>query len=142
MTRAPEHVNPPAQKPGDHHDHKPGTHSDHELKQARHAVRELKRVIKSPCNRPPIRPDVPRISAFVREAKTDLTFTGKMRWNDVTTDTSGQDITLDQWEAIAVACGPNGTPLDTDAEGPTHPITAATVTNQIATITIGDNHQY
>lgn len=142
MTRTPEHVNPPAQKPGDHHDHKPGTHSDHELKQARHAVRELKRVIKSPCNRPPIRPDVPRISAFVHEAKTDLTFTGKMRWNDVTTDTSGQDITLDQWEAIAVACGPNGTPLDTDAEGPTHPITAATVTNQIATITIGDNHQY
>ena len=128
LPRPPKPTNPPPQAPGHGKDTKPGTHSDHELHKAKKAARELRRVIKSPCNRPPERPKVPRLRFYAHESKTDLEFTGRMRWDDVTVDTSGQDITLERWEAIIVATDKNGNIQDTDAEGQTHTITNATVT--------------
>jgi hypothetical protein len=138
-----KNAHPNAKPPGGGKDHepKPGTHSDADLKKAKRLVRQMRRTIKSPCNRPPDRPNA-RFFAYAHEARTDLRFTGRLRWDDVNVDTSGYPITIDRWEAIIVACNAGGNPLDTDAETPTHNVTAATTAGTIATFTIADTHQY
>ena len=74
--------------------------------------RKIRRHMTSPCNRPPATPTNVQIKFRAREAKTHLEFSGRITWDDVTTDTSGFPInTIDRWDVRWRAVDLQGDPI-------------------------------
>lgn len=81
---------------------------------AKTTQRKLRRVITSPCDRPPESPTGVRLDFTAIEALNHLRFRGKVLWNDVTTDTSGLTInTVDRWDIQWRATDAAGVPIET-----------------------------
>src|SRR5262245_40990731 len=77
--------------------------------------KQVRKVQESPCNRPPAWPDDLVFSVQATEARTHLRFTGKVKWTEVTDDSSGFPIdTVDRYEVRVRACNSSGVPVETE----------------------------
>lgn len=75
--------------------------------------KKVRRLLASPCDRPPASPTGVVMSFTATEARTHLNFRGKIKWNDVTTDTSGLRINnVDRWDIQWRATDSGGTPVE------------------------------
>jgi len=120
----------------------------------RKTKRRLDKLERSPCNRPPAAPDGVRLTFQATEARTHLRFSGKIKWNEVRTDSDGFVIQhlVDLYEATWIACDSDGNPLEIEDQKtrfhtrhkvpPQHQeISAATASSNVATYTTPENHE-
>lgn len=106
---------PAAFPPGRGFDVKPGLAGKNDLVDPKKAGRQLRREMASPCDRPPATPTGVEMIFRATEAKTHLEFHGRIRWDDVTQDTSGFPInTVDRWDVEWRALDADGDVIKTE----------------------------
>lgn len=110
---------------------------------------------RRPCGYPPSAPTGVVFRADATEAKTHLEFSGRVKWNEVTTNEGGGPVKVESYQVQLRVTDAGGTPVDLDAvdnkpklwfnrkAGPkTRRITAATAAASIATFTTGKPHGF
>jgi len=94
---------------------KPGLDGTNDFSDPKKGARQIRRTIASPCDRPPATPTGVQMRFRAIEARTHLTFKGRIVWDDVTEDTSGFRInTVDRWDVRWRAVDSDGDPLEVE----------------------------
>lgn len=80
----------------------------------KHHKRRWYQVLNSPCHRPPEAPTGVVLTFRAREALTHLRFDAKIKWNEVSDDSSGFPISIDGYEVQWVPTNAGGVIVETE----------------------------